>query len=551
MEGMELKYEPKPDRATEFSFSFKREMNRNYMILEPKTAKRERYVIRMFAGNRIPCFLPLYEKQVNEKRLYYYDVTSRQPLLRLLDCRRLKGKELERLLADLLTALGQTEKYLLDEGCICLEPECIYVDPDSFQCAFCYIPGYDHEISLGLCDLSRYLLDQVDDMDENAVILAFSVFRECRKENFGVEDIEKCLKRSQRKGSRESEKIPCSKEELEQYDGTEWETEAEAEDRGDRGNAAGRGKGSICGSVAGYGNRNTGRDATGHGYGNACRDAIGHGYRNAFRDAIGYGNRNVCRDAIEYGDGYDCQNGVDHGSNSNHERLTEAVVGNKRMGILFPIGIFLLMAAVPLVLFFWLGMDGLLRLKWILGAAECLFGAGTLAWFLNKKQIGNIDDVGAVTGKNEAYTEEFKEQPEPVRKTEEAEEDPWELLFGQGRMDPDKAPEDEVQTMLLTVHPVEHECRRLTAVTGDMEIPVGYFPFLIGKSREMTDFCLNEPGVSRLHVRIEEKNGSYIVTDLNSTNGTKVNGVVLEANGSAELSIGGTLEIAGRKFQFR
>ena len=71
MEGMELKYEPKPERAVEFSFSFKREMNRNYMILEPKTAKRERYVIRMFAGNRIPCFLPLYEKQANEKRLYH------------------------------------------------------------------------------------------------------------------------------------------------------------------------------------------------------------------------------------------------------------------------------------------------------------------------------------------------------------------------------------------------------------------------------------------------------------------------------------------------
>lgn len=525
MEGMELKYEPKPERAAEFSFSFKREMNRNYMILEPKTAKRERYVIRMFAGNRIPCFLPLYEKQVNEKRLYYYDVTSRQPLLRLLDCRRLKGKELERLLADLLTALGQTEKYLLDEGCICLEPECIYVDPDSFQCAFCYIPGYDHEISLGLCDLSRYLLDQVDDMDENAVILAFSVFRECRKENFGVEDIEKCLKRSQRKGSRESEKIPCSKEETEQYDGTKWETEAE--NRGDYGSTIGYGSENGCGSAAGYGNGNIGSNAINHGYGNACRDAI------------------------EYGNGNDCPNGADYGSNSNHERLTEAVVGNKRMDILFPIGIFLLMAAVPLVLFFLLGMDGLLRLKWILGVAECLFGAGALACFLNKKQIGNKDDVGTATGKNEAYTEEFKEQPEPVRKTEEAEEDPWELLFGQGRMDPDKAPEDEVQTMLLTVHPVEHECRRLTAVTGDMEIPVGYFPFLIGKSREMTDFCLNEPGVSRLHVRIEEKNGSYIVTDLNSTNGTKVNGVVLEANGSAELSIGGTLEIAGRKFQFR
>lgn len=57
---------------------------------------------------------------------------------------------------------------------------------------------------------------------------------------------------------------------------------------------------------------------------------------------------------------------------------------------------------------------------------------------------------------------------------------------------------------------------------GDIEIP--YVPFLIGKHREMNDFILDYPTVSRLHLRIDQKEDVYIFTDMNSTNGTMVNG---------------------------
>ena len=110
---------------------------------------------------------------------------------------------------------------------------------------------------------------------------------------------------------------------------------------------------------------------------------------------------------------------------------------------------------------------------------------------------------------------------------------------------------EEFQTVLLAARPLEMEGRKLTAFSGNLEIPLTYFPFLIGKSREMADFCLNEPGVSRLHVKIEEKDGAYTITDLNSTNGTKVNGTLLEANATCSLEPGSEVEIAGRRFRFR
>ena len=175
---------------------FRREMNRNYMVLKPGPGKNEEYTVRMLTENRIPGFLPFREKQVDGERWFYYDVTSRQPLGRILEHRNLRGKELERLAADLLFSLKQTERYLLDEKSMDLTPEMIYVDPDSFQCSFCLVPGGIWDFSHGFRELSQYLLDHVDHRDGEAVVLAFAIFRESRKENFGLEEIGKCLEKA-------------------------------------------------------------------------------------------------------------------------------------------------------------------------------------------------------------------------------------------------------------------------------------------------------------------------------------------------------------------
>lgn len=77
-----------------------------------------------------------------------------------------------------------------------LTPEMIYVDPDSFQCSFCLVPGGRWDFSQGFRELSQYLLDHVDHRDGEAVVLAFAIFRESRKENFGLEEIGKCLEKA-------------------------------------------------------------------------------------------------------------------------------------------------------------------------------------------------------------------------------------------------------------------------------------------------------------------------------------------------------------------
>ena len=54
--------------------------------------------------------------------------------------------------------------------------------------------------------------------------------------------------------------------------------------------------------------------------------------------------------------------------------------------------------------------------------------------------------------------------------------------------------------------------------------------------------------MSRFHVRIMEKGGDYFLTDLNSTNGTKVNGKLLAANEEILLKEGDEVQIAEEKY---
>lgn len=69
------------------------------------------------------------------------------------------------------------------------------------------------------------------------------------------------------------------------------------------------------------------------------------------------------------------------------------------------------------------------------------------------------------------------------------------------------------------------------------------FPFVIGKARETSDYCLDKVGVSRQHLRIDRTEGGFSVTDLGSTNGTWVNSVRLRPGVSVNVRCGDEIRI--------
>ena len=434
----------------EASTEYKREMNRNYMVVRSEPGMNDIYTTRMLSGNKIPGLLGFQEKWLDGTSLFYYDITSKQPLSLLTERRKMKADEIRTLISDLILVLRQMERFLLDEQRICLEPDYIYIEPETFHGSFCMIPGHSSEFTREFLDFAQYILNHVDHSDGAAVVLAFAVFRESRKENFGVEDIERCMEMGIRPA--EIMEVPIKKAEEVSIE------EVQIPDK----------------------------------------------------------------QQYEYPV---VQHEIDQGR-SKPLFLCMAVVGG--------------MIIIPIICVALFGLRQLLQWKWILLALEIMAATVGMAayYFLRSGGSDSVESGEIAEFELEELVWEMAEEEEKGR-----EEQVPDLS--------ENEPEDTMQTVLLISQSEIQAKRKLYSLTDGKEIPIAYFPFLIGKNRGLVDFCLNEPGVSRLHAKIERDDTGFFITDLNSTNGTKVNGSLLEANEQRQLRIGDELSFAGILFRFQ
>ena len=135
-----------------------------------------------------------------------------------------------------------------------------------------------------------------------------------------------------------------------------------------------------------------------------------------------------------------------------------------------------------------------------------------------------------------AYKSDANEKSEPNEK------------FESGRSQNES---DDCHTVLLWDRNKKENIRRMACLDHpELTAQMSYYPFLIGKQESLADFTIPDDTVSRLHVRIDQKDGGYTLTDLNSTNGTTVNNRKLEANEMVPLQVGDLVDIAGYHFQF-
>ena len=75
-------------------------------------------------------------------------------------------------------------------------------------------------------------------------------------------------------------------------------------------------------------------------------------------------------------------------------------------------------------------------------------------------------------------------------------------------------------------------------------------PFYIGSLSEYVDYAIQAEGVSSFHAKIECREERYYITDLNSTNGTLLNGCPLNAHEPEELHTGDQIQFAYQNYIF-
>ncbi len=521
---------------------FKREMNRNYMVLHPEKEIGGSYALRMLSENRINGLLPFQEKRIDGETFLYFDITSRQSLARMMEYRSFKAKEIRQITSDLIVTMTALERFLMDGDQLCLEPDMIYVDPDDMKANFCLLPGSGSQFEESFRKLARYILDHVDHTDGDAVVLAFALFRAGEKENLGIRDLEKCLRAGERDGKEDNFGENTGKEKL-------YETERKMVREYGTG---------AAGELPRYqGEKQNGSEGK-------------YGYSEIKKTDLSGETEELAE-----------EKGLKHWKNV--------------LSVLFMV----LMAAVPAAVYFIGGIDRILEWKWGILAAEGVLMIGRLFFRVGDGEEENEEteedwevefreeedrerggipdeieyrrDITGIRGEKECNENTIKKYSELREKEDTREkrnirenrigrsqeslgkrENESEIYtdFNDLRTDIKQRELDEMHTVLLTGRQIYPATRRLVPENGGEDVLVRYFPFIIGKNREISDFCLNLPQISRIHAKIEEDGDGYRITDLNSTNGTSVNGRFLETNESIHIEPGELLSFADQRYRF-
>ena len=83
------------------------------------------------------------------------------------------------------------------------------------------------------------------------------------------------------------------------------------------------------------------------------------------------------------------------------------------------------------------------------------------------------------------------------------------------------------------------------------DVKINTYPFIIGKLNSSVNLFINNPLISRLHASIQLEDSDIYIEDLNSSNGTYLNGKLLEPHEKTILHTGDTLTFSHLNYMFK
>ncbi len=466
---------------------YKRDMNHNYLILTGEDViDTDSYQVRMIVANAVPDLLQCRIQGIDGKFMVYYDVTSRHSLTALFEDRKLGIEDLQIILGGFIQVMEEMSEYLLNPCQLILEPEYIYMDSEKKNVRFCYLPGFHGEVQKQFQNLAEYFLPKLDHEDGKAVMLGYGVYRRALEDSFHLEHIKEELykvregKESdfmdyEKKIVQQPEQIDSGKEEQQKelWESGSWERES-----------------------------------------------------NVNSEKKTQKRRSEKKDKTK---------------KTKDVKIWKSVAGFAG-ALLILLGITTGMAG---------GYLPRVSTEILLGVILLLMVLGMLVYILLKKVSGNEQKKRDIEEKVQSTDERYNRQKEMMWQTCEAGEKKNRMeeaaVVGEGitekrnpvsekltkdvekRKKTEEVSEGFGETMVLSSGAVKGPATLVSREPGELAtIYLDQDITVIGKLKTAADAVINVPTVSRIHAKIRRRDGEYYLTDLNSRNGTSVNGQMLK-----------------------
>lgn len=481
---------------------YKRDMNHNYLVLHgEEEIDTSSYQVRMMVGNVVPSLVKCRIQGMNGDFSVYYDITSRQALASFYENRKLGQEDLKLIFGELIRVMEDMAEYLMNPEQLVLMPEYMFLEVEKREIGFCFLPGYKKDLKEQFQEFTEYILPKINHEDDMAVRIGYGIYRRAMEDSFHLEHIKEELYRG------------CDGEAGRDDDMTlrphEKESESQkilTEER----------------AVSGIGLTDIGGEQF---------------WRDSRSRSMDYKSEKT-------------------GNKKNRYGILKRIAGIA--GGIMVLG--LILAAKML------GYLSGAELSVILGTMIAGMGTGMLIYtaarkIKRKKAEERKQDSERNMRRAHAKAErEFMKnserggwEPERNLKNDRQEKDIWKeqeenivskekterdtgvlertpLQLHPGKIQANESVKNFGETVVLSMNSthgppslVSREPGELATIYIEKELVV------IGKLQTASDAVIDLPTVSRVHAKIKKKEGSYYLTDLNSRNGTTVNGRLLKA----------------------
>lgn len=486
---------------------YKRDVSHNYLILHgEETINTASYQVRMLTGNIMSCILKCRMQGLDGKWLFYYDITSKQSLASFYEQRKLGGEDLEMILTSFIRVMEEMGEFLLNAEQLVLCPEYMFLDVEKREVFFCCLPDYHHPVQEQFRELTEYFLPKLDHEDVAAVNLGYGVYRKAMEAGLQLEHIKELIYRAGNEKKDSDIKKPA---------------DADMKD-------------SLDDSAEKIGSSST--------------------EENFWENPVS--SEQQSEQSTKTKESYE-----EHREKSNKEKRIRGKDSNKKIEVKWGIaascgtGVMILLGTLMAS---YLGYLPEISVEVVLGAVILLMGIGAgCTWIAEKKKKKQEENAEWRNKVQRELTRENKEKSTAEQNNIERNnigQNRWEyetdrrdtteqnltateksiFVTRQANMSERKnqeQPELYGETVVLSAGQLAGSASLVSREPG--ELPTIYLEeelTVVGKLEQASDVVLPFPTVSRVHARIRKAGDEYYLADLNSRNGTSVNGRMLAAD---------------------
>ena len=169
--------------------------------------------IKMLQYNKIPGFLELRIRYVDEECLYYYDASGLCSLMEYLNGKQLDYKKIKAFYGDIVRIYRSCKEYFLQEENCILQPEYLFWNERKGKWKVCYFPEFGESPDKQLEELNQYLLQKINHQDKQGVKFLYGIYELIQQEGYYLEGIEDYIREfaEKEKGVEENEVIRTRK----------------------------------------------------------------------------------------------------------------------------------------------------------------------------------------------------------------------------------------------------------------------------------------------------------------------------------------------------